>query len=194
MKLVCIAGGTCSGKTTLALRLAEALGGRCALMPLDNYYRAHDLPFAERAAINHDLPEAFDWPLLREHLRALLTGESVEMPVYDFASHNRTERSVRLDPTDILLLEGLYALRDEEVLAAAFMKVFLDSTREQRRERRLSRDLAERGSNPAYAARKFDGLAEPAHRRYVEPGRARADFVASNVEEGFHYLISALAD
>ena len=194
MILVCIAGGTCSGKTTLARRLAGALGERCALMPLDRYYLASELPFADRAALNHDLPSAFEWPLLRAHLGALLAGESVEMPVYDYPAHNRTSKTLTLDPPEILVIEGLYALHDEEVLRAASHTVFLDSSREERRERRLNRDLAERGSNPQYAARKFDDLAEPAYRRYVEPSMARADFVAHGVEEAYRYLISRLTE
>jgi len=182
--LIAVAGGTCSGKTTLAHALARKLGGGSVVIPLDNYYLASDLPLEQRAELNHDLPSAFDWPLLRSHLRSLSKGQAVEMPVYDYEIHNRTAETVKIDPPRTAVFEGLYALYDAEIREMTSLAIFLDSQAKERRERRLARDLEERGtSSREYTARKFDLLAEPAYREHVEPTRRWADIIAAGPGE-----------
>ena len=180
MLLIAVAGGTCSGKTTLAHALAGKLGDGSVVIPLDNYYLASDLPLEQRAELKHDLPSAFDWPLVRCHLRSLSASEAIEMPVYNYEIHNRTAETVRIDPPRTAVFEGLYALYDEEIRGMTSLAIFLDSRAKERRERRLARDLEERGTSREYTARKFDLLAEPAYREHVEPTRRWADIVASD--------------
>lgn len=192
MKLIGIAGGTCSGKTTLATALASALGDACAVMPLDNYYNVFDEPPEVRAERNHDLPEAFDWPLLLDHFSRLAAGESVPMPVYCYKEHNRTERIVELRPADVIILEGIFALYRTELLENMHLAVFLDSTPEERRDRRLRRDIVERSSEPDYTLRKFNRLVEPAYRRFVEPTKKVADIVTSDLKAAEREILEVL--
>ena len=182
MKLIGIGGGTCSGKSTLARLLLQRFGADCSLVPMDNYYLASRGSLEERAALNHDLPSAFDWPLLRAHIRALGGGEAVEMPLYDFVLHNRTSRTQMVEPREVVVLEGLFALYDREIRNAMSLRIFLDSTTEQRRRRRLHRDLEERGGESAYTERKFDSMVEPAYCLHVEPTRRWADLVSDNLD------------
>jgi uridine kinase len=180
--VIAIAGGSCSGKTTLARLIADEVhcrGLTCAVIPLDNYYKLSDFPFERRMRINHDLPEAFDWPLFRAHLKNLSAGKTIEMPLYDYAIHNRTGRTRRIDPPDAAIIEGLYTLHDAAVRAAADLKVFLDCPFEERRERRLRRDIAERGRGRAFTEFMFDNVAEPAFSSRVEPTRGFADLATS---------------
>ncbi len=195
MYLIGIGGGTCSGKSTLARRLRRRLGAGCSLVPMDNYYLARRVgeSLEERAALNHDLPGAFDWSLLRAHLRALGEGEAVEMPLYDFALHNRTSLTKTVEPREVVVLEGLFALHDREIRAAISPGIFLDSTTEQRRLRRLYRDQAERGAERAYSERKFDSMVEPAYHLHVEPTRRWADLVSDNLDEAEAAVADRLA-
>jgi uridine kinase len=195
MILIAIAGGSCSGKTTLAHLIAHALHGRgltCAVIPLDNYYKLSDLPLEQRMRINHDLPEAFDWPLFRAHLENLANGKTIEMPLYDYTIHNRTERTRRIEPPDAVAIEGLYTLHDEGVRASADLRVFLDCPFEERRERRLRRDIAERGRERAFTEFMFDNVAEPAFQERVEPTRRFADLTASDPDPVLERLAALL--
>lgn len=189
MELIGIAGGTCSGKSTLARRLKARLADRCDVIPLDNYYRASDLSEAERAALDHDLPSAFDWNLLFDHLTRLRESVPVEMPLYDFELHNRIMDTARVDPRDAIILEGLYAFYDSRIKPLVSIKVYLESTVEERRRRRLRRDLAERHAVRSYIEQKFDSLVEPAYRRYVEPAKYEADLVTYNLAEAFDFVL-----
>lgn len=194
MILIGIAGGTCSGKTTLANELASVLGGECIVIPLDNYYCAFDEPQEVRAERNHDLPEAFEWKLLLDHIDRLRAGETVPMPLYSYKEHNRTDRIIELNPKEVMILEGIYALYRTELFEKLHLTVFLDSTVEERRERRLQRDLMERSADPGYTLRKFDQLVEPAYSRFVEPTKNAADIVASNLEWAKVEILKALSN
>jgi uridine kinase len=174
-----IAGGTASGKTTVARRLVERLAGHpVAFLDQDAYYRAlADLPLEERRAFNFDHPDAFDTELLVAHLRELQAGRAVEKPVYSFAEHTRTRDTVRVAPGDAIILEGILVLALEPVRRELDVKVFVDSDADVRVIRRLSRDIKERG-------RDFDGVIEqyfrtvrPMHHGFVEPSKRYADII-----------------
>jgi uridine kinase len=176
--------------------IAEAVSGHglsCALIPMDNYYKLSDLPFEQRMQINHDLPGAFDWPLFRRHIWDLASGVAVEMPLYDYTIHNRTERVCKLDPPDVAVIEGLYTLYDETVRGMADLKVFLECPVGQRRERRLRRDIAERGRERAFTEYMFDNVAEPAFHSLVEPTASHADMVVEAPETVLERLTKTLA-
>jgi uridine kinase len=175
-----ISGGTCSGKTTLAARLKTILGDRCAVLAVDSYYKTLDMPFAERAKLNHDLPETIDWPLLRSHIRALLEGRPVDSPVYSYRRHNRTDAVLSVAPAPLLLLEGIHAWHDPEIRAAMSFRVFLDSTRDARRERRLARDLQERCPDIDYVLRKFEEQTERTFALFGDDYRRQADMVTDD--------------
>ncbi len=174
-----IAGGTASGKTTAARRLVERLAGHpVAFLDQDAYYRdLADMPIEDRRAFNFDHPDAFDTDLLVAHLRDLQAGRPVEKPVYSFAEHTRTRDTVRVNPGDVIILEGILVLAMEPVRRELDIKVFVDSDADVRVIRRLSRDIKERG-------RDFDGVIEqyfrtvrPMHHGFVEPSKRYADII-----------------
>jgi uridine kinase len=174
-----IAGGTASGKTTVARRLVERLGNHpVAVLDQDSYYRdLADLPLEERARFNFDHPDAFDTALLVRHLRELRAGNPVEKPVYSFTQHTRTGETLRVNPGDVVILEGILVLALEPVRELLDVKVFVDSDADVRVLRRVSRDIKERG-------RDFDGVVEqyfrtvrPMHFGFVEPSKRYADII-----------------
>ena len=174
-----IAGGTASGKTTVARRLVEHLAGHpIAFLDQDAYYRdLTDVPLEERRSFNFDHPDAFDTDLLVAHLRELQAGRAIEKPVYSFTQHSRTADTVRVTPGDAIILEGILVLALEPVRKELDVKVFVDSDADVRVIRRLSRDIKERG-------RDFDGVIEqyfrtvrPMHHGFVEPSKRYADII-----------------
>jgi uridine kinase len=174
-----IAGGTASGKTTVARRLVERLGNHpVAVLDQDSYYRdLADLPLEERARFNFDHPDAFDTALLVRHLTELRAGNPIEKPVYSFTQHTRTGETLRVNPGDVVILEGILVLALEPVRELLDVKVFVDSDADVRVLRRVSRDIKERG-------RDFDGVVEqyfrtvrPMHFGFVEPSKRYADII-----------------
>lgn len=174
-----IGGGTASGKTTVARRLVERLAGHpIAFLDQDAYYRdLSDMPFEERKAFNWDHPDAFDTDLLVSHLRDLKNGRAIDKPVYSFAEHTRTRDTVRVNPGDAIILEGILVLALEPVRRELDVKVFVEADADVRVIRRLSRDIKERG-------RDFDGVIEqyfrtvrPMHYGFVEPSKRYADII-----------------
>ena len=141
-----IAGGTASGKTTLAQALARTLGERVALLPMDHYYKdLGHLPLEERLRVNYDHPDAFDLALYLEHAQALLRGLPVEMPVYDFRAYTRSPRRTPVRPAPVVILEGILVLYPKELRDLMDLKVFVDADADERFIRRLKRDVLERG-------------------------------------------------
>jgi len=174
-----IAGGTASGKTTVARRLVERLGTHpVAVLDQDSSYRdLADLPLEERARFNFDHPDAFDTALLVRHLADLRAGNPIDKPVYSFTQHTRTGETVRVNPGDVVILEGILILALEPVREMLDVKVFVDSDADVRVLRRVSRDIKERG-------RDFDGVVEqyfrtvrPMHFGFVEPSKRYADII-----------------
>jgi uridine kinase len=174
-----IAGGTASGKTTVARRLVERLAGHpVAFLDQDSYYRDLSLvPREERGTFNFDHPDAFDTGLFVHHLGELQAGRAIDKPIYSFTSHSRTEESVRVTPGDAVIVEGILVLALEAVRELLDVKVFVDSDSDVRVIRRLSRDIKERG-------RDFDGVIEqyfrtvrPMHYGFVEPSKRYADVI-----------------
>jgi uridine kinase len=177
--LVAVAGGTGSGKTTVAHRLAETLGvERFALMKLDSYYcdQTH-LAFSDRITTNYDHPAAFDWPLLQQHLRALIAGQTVEVPVYDFAEHTRSAETVTVTPAQVVCLEGILVLYEAELRSLFDLKVYVDTDSDIRFIRRLQRDVAERGRTPENVIDQYLTTVRPAHEQFIEPSKRFADVI-----------------
>lgn len=175
-KLIAIGGCSCSGKTTLARTLAQALGG--TVVPLDSYYRdlSHFEPPA-RARVNFDEPEAIESTLLLRDLRSLMAGGRIERPVYDYATHTRARRAVTLEAGDTFILEGLFALYWRELRELCALRVFVDASEQTCLERRIARDVAERGRTEQSVREQFEATVRPMARRYVLPTREFADIV-----------------
>ncbi|BDP40634.1 uridine kinase [Deinococcus aetherius] len=174
-----VAGGSGSGKTTVTRRVIETVGqGGVAVLSQDNYYRDQaDIPEAARAKTNYDHPAAFDWALLREHLGALLAGVPVEMPEYDFTRHTRSPRTTTVLPAPVVVLEGFFALYDEELRGRMHLKVFVDADADVRFIRRLLRDTQERGRTPESVITQYLEYVRPMHLSFVEPTKRYADVI-----------------
>ena len=179
-----IAGGTGSGKTTITRRIQRTFGGSVCTIYHDNYYKSRDdIPFEERARLNYDEPDAFETDLLVRQLRQLQNGESVLCPVYDFTVHNRSDKTVRLDPAPVILVEGILILADKALCDAMDIKVFVDTDADVRILRRIVRDVRDRGRSLESVVNQYLTTVKPMHERYVEPSRRRADII---IPEGGH--------
>ena len=174
-----IAGGTGSGKTTVAQALVAAAGADfVTIVPHDAYYRAQPhVDLAVRAAANYDEPAAFDTELLLEHLDALRRGQAILRPVYDFAAFDRTERTLRLEPTPVVVVEGILVLADRELRRRLDVKVFVDAPPDERFIRRLERDVRERGRTAESVIDQYRRTVKPMHDRHCEPSKRHADLI-----------------
>lgn len=177
--VVGIAGGTASGKTTVALRLAEAVGaGAVALVPLDAYYQdGSDRSPEQRATVDYDHPDALDWPLLLQQVDLLRRGRAVEAPVYDFSRHLRSRRRRTVAPSPVIVVEGILALHERRLRDRCDLKVYVDADADVRLIRRLRRDVAERGRTTEQVIDQYLATVRPAHTRFVEPTKQYADVV-----------------
>jgi uridine kinase len=175
--VLAIAGCSGSGKTTLAAELARALGG--VHFHFDNYYRdLSHLPLAERAAQNFDDPALIENTLLAAHLRALAQGKSIQRPIYDFATYIRDPRQTEtVRPGAYLLVEGLFALHYAELLPLYQLRIYVDTPDELCFERRLKRDMEERGRTPESVRRQYEATVRPSSFAIVRPSAVHADLV-----------------
>ncbi|MEY4338242.1 MAG: uridine kinase [Actinomycetota bacterium] len=177
--LIGVAGGTCSGKTTLSEKLAVLAGPQqLALIKLDSYYlAARGKPLRERETTNYDHPDAFDWDLLDEHLAMLAAGHSVPVPVYDFTTHDRTDDVRMVAPSPIVVLEGILVLWEPRLRSRFGLKVFVDTEADLRLIRRLQRDVAERGRTVDSIIEQYLTTVRPAHDQFIEPTKRYADVI-----------------
>jgi len=174
-QLVAITGGSGSGKTWFADRIAAALGKDAARLSLDDFYRDRShLSLARRKRINFDHPRAIDWPLFVAAAHGLLERRTVTVPVYDFTQSTRSTRTTRCRPRRWIIVDGLWLLAKREVRALFAHRVFLACPARTRLERRLARDLLERARSAESVRTQFHGHVEPMHRRFVEPQRRHA--------------------
>ena len=174
-----IAGGTGSGKTTVVRRLIDALGdGQVTVLEHDRYYRHRsDLRLEERASLNYDHPDSLETDLLVEHLRRLKASQPVDVPVYDFARHNRLAERERVEPRTAIIVEGILIFADAALRALMDVKVFVDADADTRFIRRLQRDVAERGRTAQSVIDQYLGTVRPMHLEFVEPSKRYADII-----------------
>ena len=176
--MIGIAGGTGSGKTTLAQRLCDAFGDSVCLIRHDSYYKRHDdLTYEERTKLNYDEPAAFDTDLMKEHLAALKRGESIDCPVYDYTVHNRSNEVQHIEPKKVIIVEGILIFADEEVCDLFDVKIFVDTDADVRILRRIRRDVSKRGRSLESVMNQYLTTVKPMHEKYVEPTKRRADII-----------------
>lgn len=178
--IIGVAGGSGSGKTTVAKRLVEIFAEPRAvqLIPQDSYYKNQDhLSLEERQAINYDHPLAFDNELLVEHLMLLKQGLPIEQPIYSFLNHTRLSEAHPIKPARITILEGILVLEDARLRELCDVKVYVDTDADERFIRRLSRDMMERGRSVDSVIEQYLKSVRPMHLQFVEPTKRYADII-----------------
>lgn len=183
-----IAGGTGSGKTTVTRKLKDFFGDDISVLYHDNYYkRFDDLNDVERTKLNYDSPEAFDTELMVQALQRLKNGEPIDCPIYDYAINNRTDRTIRVYPTKVVLVEGILIFENRELRNCMDVKIFVDTDADTRILRRIKRDVQERGRTLESVINQYLTTVKPMHEQYVQPSRKYADIV---MLEGGHNLVA----
>ncbi|MFR4967176.1 MAG: uridine kinase [Lactobacillus kalixensis] len=178
--IIGIAGGSGSGKTTIAHEIADRINDddHIMIMTQDSYYKDNtDLPMSERKKINYDHPDAFDMPLLEAQLNQLLHRKSIEMPTYDFTAHTRSDETIHIEPADIIILEGILVLFNEEIRNLMDIKVFVDTDDDIRFIRRLERDMKERGRSLDSVINQYLSTVKPMYNQFIEPTKRYADII-----------------
>ena len=177
--IVGIAGGTGSGKSTVANKLAAAMPvGRCVIIDHDAYYRDQQhLSFEDRAQQNYDHPAALETPLLVEHIIALRAGRSVDVPIYDFTQHTRRREVRRVDPAPVIIVEGILVFVDAALREQMDIKIFVDTDADIRLMRRIRRDIEQRGRSFQSVRDQYYATVRPMHLEHVEPTKRWADLI-----------------
>lgn len=188
IKIIGIAGGTGSGKSTLSRKIKEALKESVVLICHDNYYKdSSHLPFEKRVEQNYDHPNAFDTELLIEHLKMLKDGKAIDMPTYSFVEHARNKETVHIEPAKVIIVEGILIFENEELRNMMDMKIFVDTDADVRFIRRMSRDVKSRGRDMESVVNQYLGTVKPMHEQFVEPSKKYADII---VPEGGHNIVA----
>jgi uridine kinase len=174
-----IAGGTGSGKTTVANVILERVGAdKIALLPHDAYYKdLQDLPRAQRDLVNFDHPDSLETDLLVAHIRGLREWKPVDIPIYDFTTHTRTSRTLRVEPQPVILVEGILIFHEAKLCALFDVKIYVDTDPDIRFIRRLQRDILERGRTVESVIRQYQTTVRPMHLEFVEPSKRHADVI-----------------
>lgn len=179
--IIGIAGGTGSGKSTFTNRLKDYFGDRVTVIYHDDYYKAHDeIPFEERQYINYDHPDSLETDLLVAHLEALREGKSIECPVYDFTRHTRSHRTKIIEPSQVIIVEGILIFQDERLRNLFDIKIFVEADADERILRRVLRDMNERGRDLENIISQYLTTVKPMHYLYVEPTKTLADIVINS--------------
>ena len=181
-----VAGGSGSGKSTVTREvLASVEAGMASVLMQDDYYRDQsDMSPEDRRKVNYDHPDAFDWPLMVEHVRRLCNGEAIEMPVYSFAQDNRTAETITVPPAPVIVIEGLFALYNAELRKMMSLKVFVDTAPDVRFIRRLQRDISERGRSTDSVIKQYLETVRPMHKQFIEPTRRNAHVILPHGANG----------
>ena len=183
-----IAGGTGSGKTTITRRLQQRFSDNVSVIYHDNYYKAHnDMTYEERAKLNYDCPDAFDTELMVRDLTELRNGHSVRCPVYDYTVHNRSDKTVLVNPSPVIIVEGILIFQDKRLCDLLDIKIFVDTDADVRILRRIVRDVRDRGHSLSSVVDQYLTTVKPMHEMYVEPSKRNADII---IPEGGHNLVA----
>ena len=183
-----IAGGTGSGKTTITRKIVQHFGGEVSVIYHDNYYKAHhNMSYTERTKLNYDHPDAFDTELLIEDLKKLRRGVAVQCPTYDYTVHDRSDRTVTVKPSKVIVVEGILIFQSIELCKLMDIKIYVDTDADVRILRRIVRDVRDRGRSLESVVNQYLTTVKPMHEQFVEPTRKYADII---VLEGGHNLVA----
>ena len=187
--IIGIAGGTGSGKTTLTERLRDHFGmNEVSVINHDSYYKRHDeLPYEERCKLNYDHPDSFDTPLMVAHLRELRAGHPVQVPVYDYTIHNRSNETVLVRPAPVIIVEGILIFQNKELRDLLDIKIFVETDADVRILRRIVRDVRDRGRDLESIVTQYLTTVKPMHEMFVEPSKRYADII---IPEGGHNQVA----
>ncbi len=186
--IIGIAGGTGSGKTTLTRKLMETFGDDVSVVYHDNYYKRHvGMTYEERAALNYDHPDSFDTDLMVADLKRLAAGEVIHCPVYDYAIHNRSDETVEVRPTRVVIVEGILIFENKALRDLMDIKIFVDTDADVRILRRILRDVKERDRSLDSVISQYLTTVKPMHEQFVQPSRQYADIV---VLDGGYNLVA----
>ena len=185
MFIIGIAGGTGSGKTTVVRKLVERLPhGEVVVIPQDSYYKdSSDVPAEKRQNINFDHPDAFEWPLLAKHIEQLKQGHAVEQPIYDYITSSRQKETIHVEPREIIIVEGIMALRDYHLRQQMDLKIFVDADADDRLIRVVQRDIVERGRTVEAVMERYQRVLKPMHEQFIETCKRYADVI---IPQGGH--------
>ena len=197
--IIGICGGTGSGKTTLARRIIESVGREnVILVEQDSYYRnLADMPLDERHQANFDHPDSIDSEMLKNHLKRLKQGQSIEMPVYDYKNHVRSDETIHLENKPVIIVEGILIFAEPRISSLLDVKVFVDTPDDIRFIRRLQRDIIERGRTTESVIAQYFATVRPMHQEFVEPSKRAADIIipeGANTDIGIEFICSKIRE
>ncbi len=189
-----VAGGSASGKTTIINKLQDFFGEDIAVISHDSYYKAHpDMTYEERSQLNYDHPDSFESSRMAEDVRKLIKGNAIDMPVYDYVNHNRSEETVHIEPKTVIVMEGILILENKELRDLMDIKIFVDTDADERLMRRIKRDMIERGRSIESIIDQYSMTVKPMHEEFVEPSKKHADIIiprGGENEAGLDMLIT----
>ena len=186
--VVGIAGGTGSGKTTITKKLMQRFGGDVSVIYHDNYYKAHhNMSYEERSRLNYDHPDSFDTDLLIQAVKDLKAGRSVTCPVYDYTSHDRSDKVIVVRPAKVIIVEGILIFQSRELCQQMDIKIYVDTDADVRILRRIVRDVRDRGRSLDSVVNQYLSTVKPMHEQFVEPSKRNADII---IPEGGHNQVA----
>lgn len=174
-----VAGGSGSGKSTVTNHIIDAVGNdKVAVIIQDNYYRdLGHLSQEQRRKVNFDHPDAFDWELMKEHIAALVNGQAIQMPVYDYTLDTRSDEVINVAPAPIVVVEGLFALLDSAIRDFMSLRIYVDTASDIRFIRRLQRDIIERGRSTESVIKQYIESVRPMHQQFIDPTKRNAHII-----------------
>ena len=182
MIIIGIFGGTGSGKTTIVNQILSKFGsGEMLVISQDAYYKDNsEISYEERCLLNYDHPNSIDFQLLYTHLKDLKKGFSISQPVYDFKIHNRTKKTVKISPKKVIILEGILIMNYPKLRSILDLKVYIDANSDVRMERRVNRDISQRGRTRKEVINRYMTMLIPMHKKFISPMKLHADMVVEN--------------
>ena len=173
-----VAGGSASGKTTIINKLQDFFGEDIAVISHDSYYKAHpEMTYEERSQLNYDHPDSFESDRMADDVRKLIKGYAIDMPVYDYVNHNRSDETIRIEPKPVIVMEGILILENKELRDLMDIKIFVDTDADERLMRRIKRDMIERGRSIESIIDQYSKTVKPMHEEFVEPSKKYADII-----------------
>ena len=182
MLIIGIYGGTGSGKTTIVNMIASHFSSNdIEIISQDSYYKDNsDISYEDRCKLNFDHPDAIDFNLLHKHIENLRKGETVEQPIYDFKIHNRLKKTIQIKPKKILILEGILIMCHAEIRSIFDLKIFINANSKTRMDRRIKRDIVERGRSRDEVLKRYIETLKPMHEKFIEPTKIYANYIIEN--------------